>query len=98
MKRAKPVGANKQAQMLVAMSQRAVTYAELEAVSGLTHERVAVWLSALRKHKLVYISTWNRDSIGRSTIPAFAWGPGRSDVIKPVISSADRMRLFRGRK
>lgn len=84
--------------MLVALSQRAVTYRELTEISGLTHERVATWLNALRAHGLLYISTWKRDSLDRSTIPAFAWGPGRSDAARGVVPADERMRAYRERK
>lgn len=93
----KSVGPVKQARMLVAIERRAHTYSELEAISGLKHESVAIWIKALRNHGLVYISNWNKDSLGRSTVPAFAWGPGRTDAIRPAIPAYERVKAHRGR-
>lgn len=82
----KRVVAAKQAAMLVALTKRACTYADLAQISGLSERPIADWLHALRQARLVYVCGWGADTRGQPRVAQYAWGPGRMNASRPSFS------------
>ena len=54
-------------------------------------------LRCLKKHKVVHITAWDPDSLGRDVTPVYALGAGR-DKPRRKKSAAERQRQCRQRK
>ena len=79
------------------LAERPCTLEKLQAVTGLAPRTLSKWVTSLRRANLVRIADWQKDSRGYFTIAMFGWGAGLPDVVKPIVSGADRARNWRQR-
>lgn len=73
------------------------TYAEMTALTGLSHQAVARWVKEMRDEKLIHIAAWERDVRGYPTVPRFAWGHNFTDAVRPSIPRNELERARRQR-
>ena len=85
------------ATVLEALVQAAYTVDELVVLSGMAKMTVWKFVQALRRRKLIYISVWRTDKIGRYTRPAFSFGM-QPDVARPAPKTASRRSRERRRR
>ena len=65
--------------------------------SGLAYNSCRKFVATLYRRKLVHIAAWERDSIGRWTIAAYAWGTGKDAKRPPKLTPAQRSQRRRDR-
>ena len=65
--------------------------------SGLAYQSCRKFTSTLYRRRLVHIAAWEQDSIGRWTIPAYAWGEGKDAKRPPKLTPAQRSQRLRDR-
>lgn len=68
--------AKKYAALLHALNEEAFTYESLAADTGLAYDTIIEYVMAMRTHKpkLVYISAFEKDPLGRQNIKVFSRG------------------------
>ena len=81
-----------------ALSLRAHSYAELEAITGLKHSVVAKHIRTLRDYKIVHVGDWGRDGDLGTHYPLFAWGEKPDAKRPPALTAAQRVAKSRARK
>lgn len=79
---------------LIALPCSAYDIAEVAEMHVLTAQTL---LRTFKQHKLVHISAWDVDAMGRDVTPIYSFGPGRS-VARRRKSGAERQRLSRAKK
>lgn len=73
------------------------SFQELADHSGLHYITVGDWVRVWHKLKLVHISGWDPDSLGRPNVKLYSFGPG-PDVKRMRKSDAQKARDYRIRK
>ena len=84
------------AQMFVELQLGIVTMHELVTLTGLSLATVRNYVLTLHKLGGCHIASWETDSRGRHTTPAFTAGKGK-DVPAPKMTEAERHRRHRDR-
>ena len=76
------------------LTDKPMTYDELELFSGVSKTRLARWVKANRRD--LFVAGYAPDKRGRPFIPMWQWGVG-VDARRPgpVMTSAERMRALR---
>lgn len=85
------------AQVIKTLLEGPSTAHELVTASGLHLVTVYEFMRVLRRLKIVHISGWDRDKIGRDAIAVFALGDGR-EAKRRILSRAEIARRYRERK
>lgn len=70
----------------------ASTVHELSEESGLALSTLRKWVAALKRRKLVFVSAWEKDPLGRHTRPVFALGRDKRDVPRPPRQTMEQRR------
>ena len=88
------------AELMAKLLDGEYTKTELRDHTGLHHVTIAKYLHHLVKRRVVRISGWHKDAIGRTYVPHYSMNPdGLPDARKPErISGAERSRQWRERQ
>jgi hypothetical protein len=70
------------AEAIYALTQGACTIPDLVAESGMASNTARKFVASLRRRGLLYIAAWEKDTTGRFTVAAYAWGDTK-DVKRP---------------
>ena len=70
------------AEAIYALTQGACTIPDLVAESGMASNTARKFVASLRRRGLLYIAAWEKDTTGRFTVAAYAWGDSK-DVKRP---------------
>jgi hypothetical protein len=70
---------------------------EMVEISGLHIITVQHLMRIFKRHKIVHIVGWEKDSLGRDTTPVFAFGTGR-DTPRTKLTQAQRTEAYRQRQ
>lgn len=70
---------------------------ELSEVTGLHLVTVQSLMRTLKKHKVVHISAWDTDKLGRDCTPIYAFGKGKN-AARRKMSASDRTARYRAKK
>lgn len=70
---------------------------ELAAETGIHIVTAQSLMRCLKKHKVVHISSWEKDTKGRDATPVYTLGLGR-DKPREKLSVAERQRRYRDKK
>lgn len=74
---------------------RSPTYHELSDLTGLSLYSLYRWIGQFRRKGLVFVVAWDKDSLGRRSVPRFSWGLDRIDVARPAVPPVERKRKSR---
>lgn len=74
-----------------------ITPHEAAEVSGIHPITAQSLLRCLKKHKVVHISAWEKDRLGRDVTPVYSLGSKRN-VPRQKTSSAERQAVCRAKK
>jgi hypothetical protein len=70
---------------------------ELEDISGMHRVTLQSLMRVLKRHKVVYISAWEKDRLGRDCSAVFTLGKGRN-IPKQRKTPAERQADYRSRQ
>lgn len=74
------------------------TRRELIERTGLSVKTIEGIVRALHQRRLIHIGAWEKDALGRFSLPAFSFGKGR-DVPKPAPKTKTELaRAYKARK
>lgn len=74
------------------------TRREMAERTGLSAQTILSLVTALHKRGLIHVAAWERDAVGRHSIPAFQFGRKR-DVARPApLTKAECKRQQRARQ
>jgi len=88
------------AELMAKLMDGEYTKTELREHTGLHHATVALYLRQLQKRRVVRVSSWHKDSAGRTYVPHYSMNAdGLPDAKKPArVSGAVRSKQYRDRK
>lgn len=78
-------------------THKRVIVANIVAVTGVHETTASRLLHALHKERVIHISDWLVDSIGRDQTPVYTFGEA-PDVPRRKLTGAERTRAYRDRK
>lgn len=70
---------------------------ELAEATGLHTLTAQSLLRCFKEHKLVHISGWDTDGMGRDVTPVYSWGKGR-DKPRHKLTDAERQHRYKANK
>jgi hypothetical protein len=74
------------------------TRQELMRRTGLSYETIMSVVRALHSRRLIHVTAWERDAIGRHSIAAFAFGSKADAKRPPALTRGECKRNQRARK
>lgn len=89
------VTADKVAGLLRLLVDGPCTRARLVEALDLDPATVSKWIASMREAQLVRLCDWVPDARGYPKVEQFIFAPGVPDAVKPVRSSAERVRDWR---
>lgn len=87
------VNAMSYAKLVAAVVASPSTVHDLAEETGLHHLTVASHIQAMRRERLVHISAWEKDTLGRDAIAVWQWGHGR-DRPRGRLTGAQRSAAY----
>lgn len=91
------VNALAHAKLLRALLEGPATVHDLAEESGLTAWTVSRHLDAFLAERLVHVSGWQQDALGRDTTEIYTWGKGKN-VPRKIPSNAENCARWRARR
>lgn len=85
------------AKMMSSLFDGGASLADIVEHSGLCIHTVRGYIRQLRKERVVYISSWDEDDIGRATVPTYAIGR-KPDAKRIPRSRAQTAKQWRERR
>lgn len=84
------------AKLIKAMQENNYTVRELTELVGLHVYTVRSYVLTMHREGACHIAHWERDTMGRYQIAAYALGPGK-DAKRPTLDAKERGRMYRQR-